>query len=148
VPAAARRVLHCGLPVSLQLLYAPSSLTSWLLGTPCILGVSHSLLSRKLVPHRESFTWFHVARALHDDVLYRDDIRRFYLEVAATGRFRVVREWELDGYRMAVPERLQDAPPPEPSAQASEELAELAKAVEADADAWIARLGCGARPDG
>ena len=71
--------------------------------------------------------------------------RRFYLEVAATGRFRVVREWELDGYRMAVPERLHDVPPPEPSAEASEELAELAKAVEADADAWIARLGCACR---
>lgn len=74
-----------------------------------------------------------------------DITRRFYLEVAATGRFRVAREWELDGYRMAVPERLQDFPPPEPSAEASEELAELAKAVEADADAWIARLGCACR---
>lgn len=67
--------------------------------------------------------------------------RRFYLEVAAVSRFKVAREWELDGYRMAVPQLLQDEPPLAPGTPESEAVAELVKATETAADAWAVRLG-------
>ena len=38
--------------------------------------------------------------------------RRFYLEIEARHRFRPVREWEQDGYRVAVPQALHDEPLP------------------------------------
>ncbi len=67
--------------------------------------------------------------------------RRFYLEIAAKRRFRVGREWEQDGYRVALPLPLADEAPPA-EGPAAEELAELVKDVEAAADAWTARVSC------
>lgn len=51
------------------------------------------------------------------------------------------REWEQDGYRVALPLPLADEAPPA-EGPAAEELAELVKDVEAAADAWTARILC------
>lgn len=56
-------------------------------------------------------------------------------------RFSVVRAWELDGYRMAVPETLHDEPPPPPDSPEAEAIAELVKETEAAAGAWMNALG-------
>ena len=54
--------------------------------------------------------------------------RRFYLEIVGRRRFKIQRAFEQDGYRVAVPEWLQDTAPAEGSPEAAE-LPGLAKEV-------------------
>ncbi len=70
-------------------------------------------------------------------------------------RFKVVRAWELDGYRVAAPLPLSDAPLPDGSRDGvggvggddgssadAAEVAELIKDVEAAADACVRQIAC------
>ena len=65
--------------------------------------------------------------------------RRFYLEVAGVRRFRIAESWEQDGYRMARPRYFCDDAMLPGSPEAAE-VAALAAAVEAHADAWVDRV--------
>jgi Lon protease-like protein len=66
-------------------------------------------------------------------------IRRFYLEVVGRRRFRILRAWEQDGYRVALPRYFMDDAVAGGGPEAAE-LALLAAAVEASADAWVDRV--------
>ncbi|RLN18144.1 hypothetical protein C2845_PM02G22760 [Panicum miliaceum] len=63
---------------------------------------------------------------------------RFYLEVEGSRRFRILRSWDQDGYRVAEVEWLQDIPLPEGS-QERRELIELANGASELARAYIRR---------
>ncbi|RCV44258.1 hypothetical protein SETIT_9G359100v2 [Setaria italica] len=63
---------------------------------------------------------------------------RFYLEVEGSRRFRILRSWDQDGYRVAEVEWLQDMPLPEGS-QERRELIELANGASELARAYIRR---------
>ena len=71
--------------------------------------------------------------------------RRFYLEVVARRRFRILSSWEQDGYRMAQPRFFHDDVPTPGSPEAAR-TAELALSLAALADAWVDRVKCGPQP--
>ena len=71
--------------------------------------------------------------------------RRFYLEVVARRRFRILSSWEQDGYRMAQPRFFHDDVPA-PGSQEAARTAELALSLAALADAWVDRVKCGPTP--
>mmetsp|Transcript_14889 Transcript_14889/g.44946 ORF Transcript_14889/g.44946 Transcript_14889/m.44946 type:complete len:483 (+) Transcript_14889:291-1739(+) len=63
---------------------------------------------------------------------------RFYLELKGLRRFKVGELTEQDGYRVAIPEFIEDEPPEEGSE--AEALREVEADVEARADAWVHRI--------
>ena len=71
--------------------------------------------------------------------------RRFYLEVVARRRFKILSSWEQDGYRMAQPRFFHDDAPAPGSAEAAR-TAELALTLASLADAWVDRVKYGPRP--
>ncbi|KAK8507064.1 hypothetical protein V6N12_008413 [Hibiscus sabdariffa] len=60
---------------------------------------------------------------------------RFVLEIESRRRFRILRSWDQDGYRMAEVEWAQDVPPRE--AREREELQELTNNAAAYARSWL-----------
>ena len=60
-------------------------------------------------------------------------------------RLKILRAWELDGYRVAEAKYYGDVNP-EPSSPEGAQLAQLAAAVEALADQWIDRVKCELSP--
>lgn len=64
---------------------------------------------------------------------------RFYLELRATRRFKVGRQEELDGYRVAVPQFVEDDPVPNGTPEA-DELRAVMQEVETHADDWVQQL--------
>ena len=70
---------------------------------------------------------------------------RFYLEIVGRRRFRLGDDWETDGYRVASATFFSDSSPPGAAAEA--EVAALAAAVEALADAWVKRARAAGRAD-
>ena len=68
--------------------------------------------------------------------------RRFYLEVVARRRFKILSSWEQDGYRMAQPRFFHDDVPA-PGSEEAARTAELALTLASLADAWVDRVKCG-----
>lgn len=58
-------------------------------------------------------------------------------------RFKILRAWEVDGYRMAQPAYFGDEAPAANSPEGAR-LAQLAAAVEALADQWVDKVKCAA----
>ena len=65
--------------------------------------------------------------------------RRFYLEVVARRRFRILSSWEQDGYRMAQPRFFHDDVPA-PGSEEAARTAELATHLSSLADDWVDRV--------
>ncbi|KAK9926052.1 hypothetical protein M0R45_023306 [Rubus argutus] len=63
---------------------------------------------------------------------------RFYLEIESRRRFRIIRSWDQDGYRVAEIEWVQDISPPEGSREKAE-LQELTNNAAEFARLWIGR---------
>ncbi|CAL9185145.1 unnamed protein product [Musa hybrid cultivar] len=63
---------------------------------------------------------------------------RFYLEVEGRRRFRILRSWDQDGYRVAEVEWIQDTLPPEDS-QEREDIRQMASGAAELTKSWIKR---------
>ncbi|KAJ8477243.1 hypothetical protein OPV22_020970 [Ensete ventricosum] len=63
---------------------------------------------------------------------------RFYLEVEGRRRFRILRSWDQDGYRVAEVEWIQDTLPPEHS-QEREDIRQMAGGAAELTKSWIKR---------
>ncbi|KAJ1406283.1 Zinc finger, RING-type [Sesbania bispinosa] len=71
---------------------------------------------------------------------------RFYIEIESRRRFRIIRSWDQDGYRVAEVEWIQDIMPPEGTRE-RETLQELTYNAAESARSWIARAKEAARQD-
>ncbi|XP_021761577.1 LON peptidase N-terminal domain and RING finger protein 1-like isoform X1 [Chenopodium quinoa] len=71
---------------------------------------------------------------------------RFYIEVEGRRRFRILRSWDQDGYRVAEVEWIQDINPPEGSRERSD-LQELTSNAAEYAQMWMMRAKEAARQD-
>ncbi|XP_068656922.1 uncharacterized protein [Aristolochia californica] len=71
---------------------------------------------------------------------------RFYLQVEGRRRFRIVRSWDQDGYRVAQVEWVQDSCPPEGTAE-RDDLNLMAAGAAELARTWIRRMRDAARTD-
>ncbi|KAJ7978461.1 LON peptidase N-terminal domain and RING finger protein [Quillaja saponaria] len=71
---------------------------------------------------------------------------RFYLEIESRRRFRIIRSWDQDGYRVAEIEWVQDSIPPEGTRE-REDLQELTYNAAEYAQSWIRRAKEAARLD-
>ena len=65
--------------------------------------------------------------------------RRFYLEIEGKKRFKVLENWEQDGYRVARPEFFQDMPPSEQSPE-SNALQAMCQSVDDLATIWLDKV--------
>ncbi|XP_052732984.1 uncharacterized protein LOC108331747 isoform X2 [Vigna angularis] len=63
---------------------------------------------------------------------------RFYIEIESRRRFRIIRSWDQDGYRVAEVEWIQDILPPEGTSE-RDTLLELTCNAAESARSWIAR---------
>ncbi|KAI5410134.1 hypothetical protein KIW84_055571, partial [Lathyrus oleraceus] len=71
---------------------------------------------------------------------------RFYIEIEGRRRFRNLRSWDQDGYRVAEVEWVQDIMPPEGTKE-REDLQELITNAAESARSWIGRAKEAARHD-
>lgn len=71
---------------------------------------------------------------------------RFYIEIEGRRRFRNLRSWDQDGYRVAEVEWIQDVMPPEGTKE-REDLLELTHNAAESARTWIGRAKEAARQD-
>lgn len=71
---------------------------------------------------------------------------RFYIEIEGRRRFRNLRSWDQDGYRVAEVEWIQDIMPPEGTKE-REDLLELTHNAAESARTWIGRAKEAARQD-
>uniref|UniRef100_A0A803L9C7 Uncharacterized protein n=1 Tax=Chenopodium quinoa TaxID=63459 RepID=A0A803L9C7_CHEQI len=71
---------------------------------------------------------------------------RFYIEVEGRRRFRILRSWDQDGYRVAEVEWIRDIKPPEGSREKSD-LQELTNNAAEYAQMWMMRAKEAARQD-
>lgn len=71
---------------------------------------------------------------------------RFYIEIEGRRRFRNLRSWDQDGYRVAEVEWIQDIMPPEGTKE-REDLQELTQNAAESARTWIGRAKEAARQD-
>ncbi|KAK7281788.1 hypothetical protein RIF29_10065 [Crotalaria pallida] len=71
---------------------------------------------------------------------------RFYIEIESRRRFRIIRSWDQDGYRIAEVEWIQDIMPPEGTRE-RETLLELTYNASESAQSWIRRAKEAARQD-
>ncbi|XP_004500017.1 uncharacterized protein [Cicer arietinum] len=71
---------------------------------------------------------------------------RFYIEIEGRRRFRILRSWDQDGYRVAEVEWIQDIMPPEGTPE-RDNLQELTNTAAACARTWIGRAKQVARQD-
>ncbi|PON70362.1 43kDa postsynaptic protein [Trema orientale] len=71
---------------------------------------------------------------------------RFYLEIESRRRFRIIRSWDQDGYRVAEIEWVQDIIPPEGTIE-REELLELTSNAAEHTRSWIRRAKDAAQYD-
>ncbi|XP_061372959.1 uncharacterized protein LOC133315374 isoform X1 [Gastrolobium bilobum] len=71
---------------------------------------------------------------------------RFYIEIESRRRFRIIRSWDQDGYRVAEVEWIQDIMPPEGTRE-REDLQELTYNAAESARSWIRRAKEAARQD-
>nr|KYP55791.1 hypothetical protein KK1_002016 [Cajanus cajan] len=71
---------------------------------------------------------------------------RFYIEIESRRRFRIIRSWDQDGYRVAEVEWIQDIMPPEGTRE-REILQELTYNAAESARSWIGRAKEAARHD-
>ncbi|GAB2270031.1 hypothetical protein Dimus_004946 [Dionaea muscipula] len=71
---------------------------------------------------------------------------RFYIEVEGRRRFRILRSWDQDGYRVAEVEWIRDTSPPEGTKEKLD-LQELTRNAAEYAQAWMTRAKEAARQD-